>query len=164
MATSHPIRSERETGLNGKRVTVHYVLIASADTVLSAECGRWQKSLEWQSSAINTHQIKKAAKTAIPPDYRAQLEKELEEDEKFTRMHVYDGYTALMWAAMRVSIDAAQRLLDSGKADIGYKDGFTALNRASRKRHAAIVNQLLDTHKRLVRMSAKRDRSISTPK
>lgn len=167
MATPYPTRSERETGLNGRRVTIHYVLIASADMALSAKCGRWQNTLKWQPPP-NTQQPEKADTTAIIPDYQARPEKELEEDDKFTRLHMYvfGGYTPLIWAIMQGNVDVVKRLLDTGKVNIGYriKDGLTALHMASWEGHVEVARVLLDNYDRRFCISTKKDRSISTPK
>ena len=58
--------------------------------VLSTECGRLQNLVQSQSTP-NARQESSAPMPIVPPEHQFQQEKERNEDDKFTRVHMYIG-------------------------------------------------------------------------
>ena len=92
-------------------------------------------------------QAKLAPMAIVPPEHQLQQEKELNEDDRFTRVHMYMyRRTALAWAAMGGHARTVQKLMRIDGIDVNCVDehGQTPLDLAAEHGHEAIVELLLN--------------------
>jgi ankyrin repeat protein len=113
--------------------------------MLSAECGR----LEHMMPGYLPPTPQQENSTAIvPPTSQSQQETDLNEDDKFTRVHTYmykRGENPLFWAAREGNQALVEQLLrvDGSDVDRVGEYGWTPLMIAAEHGHSAVVKALL---------------------